>query len=159
MCDKSTIKHLRGDQMKINVKMQGLNQAVSDIRKYSESKIEGVKRVIVESTVNIQNDAVSLVPVKEGNLKNSIDFNITNNGLGGEVFASAEYAADVEFGTKPHKIEAKNGGVLAFKKDGKMIFAKSVKHPGTPAQPYLFPAWEAEMPKYKSALQKELNSL
>lgn len=144
--------------MKINVKMQGLNQAVNDIRKYSEAKINGVKRVIVESTVNIQNDAVSLAPEDTGNLKNSINFNITNEGMGGEVFASAEYAPDVEFGTAPHKIEAKNSGSLAFKKDGKMVFAKSVNHPGTPAQPFLFPAWEAEIPKYKNALQKELNS-
>ena len=143
--------------MKINVKMQGLNQAVSDIRRYSESKVEGVKRVIAESTVNIQSDAVSLAPEDTGNLKNSIDFNITKEGLGGEVFASAEYAPDVEFGTKPHKIRAKDGGVLAFKKNGKMVFAKSVNHPGTPAQPFLFPAFEAEMPNYKSALQKELS--
>lgn len=144
--------------MKINVKMNGLAKAAQDIRQYSEAKIDGVKRVIVESTVNIQSDAVSLAPVKDGNLKNSIDFNITNNGLGGEVFASAEYAPDVEFGTAPHKIRAKNGGTLAFKKDGKIVFAKSVNHPGTPAQPFLFPAWESEIPKYKSALQKELKS-
>lgn len=144
--------------MKINVKMKGLNQAAADIRRYSESKVEGIKRVIVESTVNIQDDAVSLAPEDTGNLKSSIDFNITKEGLGGEVFASAEYAPDVEFGTQPHKIQAKNGGVLAFKKNGKTVFAKSVNHPGTAAQPFLFPAFEAEMPKYKSALQKELNS-
>ena len=144
--------------MKINVKMKGLNQAAADIRRYSESKVEGVKKVIAESTVNIQSDAVSLAPEDTGNLKNSIDFNITKEGLGGEVFAGAEYAPDVEFGTRPHKIQAKNGGVLAFKKNGKTVFAKSVNHPGTPAQPFLFPAFEAEMPKYKSALQKELNS-
>ena len=144
--------------MKINVKMKGLAQATRDIRQYSEEAIDGVKRTIVESTVTIQSDAVSLAPEDEGNLKNSIDYNITNSGLTGEIFAGASYAADVEFGTQPHVIKAKPGGVLHFKKDGKDVFATKVNHPGTKAQPFLVPAWEAERPKFISALQKELNS-
>ena len=144
--------------MKINVKMKGLSQAASDVRKYTEAKVEGIKRIVVESTVAIQSDAVSLAPEDTGNLKNSIDFNITNDSLTGEVFAGAEYAPDVEFGTAPHKISAKPGGTLAFKMNGKTVFAKSVNHPGTKAQPFLFPSWEAEVPKFEQALQKELKS-
>jgi hypothetical protein len=41
------------------------------------------------------------------------------------------YAAPVEYGSKAHKITAKNGGVLAFKVGGSMRFAHSVNHPGT----------------------------
>ena len=143
--------------MKVSMKLKGLQNAVADVERYTNSKLDGAKRIIVESTVNIQSDAVSLAPVKEGNLKNSIDYNITDNGLTGEIFAGADYAAAVEFGTQPHKIVAKNGKALVFKKDGKTIFAKSVNHPGTRAQPFLFPAWEAEMPKFEANLKKELN--
>ena len=144
--------------MKISMQLKGLQNAVAGVERYTNSKLEGAKRIIVESTVNIQSDAVSLAPEDTGNLKSSIDFNITNNGLTGEIFAGAEYAPDVEFGTAPHKIVAKNGKALAFKKNGKTVFAKSVNHPGTRAQPFLFPAWEAEMPKFESAMRKELNT-
>lgn len=144
--------------MRITMKTQGLEKAAANINKYTADKLDGIKRVIAESTVSIQSDAVSLAPEDTGNLKNSINFNITNKGLTGEVYAGAEYAPDVEFGTDPHKIVAKNGKALAFKKDGKTVFAKSVNHPGTRAQPFLFPAWEAEMPKFESAIRKEMNT-
>lgn len=53
-----------------------------------------------------------------------------------------DYDAAVEYGTKPHIIRAKPGKTLAFRMNGTMIFVKSVKHPGTKAQPYIRPARE-----------------
>jgi hypothetical protein len=47
---------------------------------------------------------------------------------------------DLELGTKPHTIRAK-GKTLAWKgEDGEMVFARSVKHPGIKARPWLRPA-------------------
>jgi len=40
------------------------------------------------------------------------------------------YASFVLFGTKPHKIEAKNKKSLRFVSGGLLRFVKSVKHPG-----------------------------
>ena len=37
----------------------------------------------------------------------------------------------LEFGTRPHVIEAKEGGALKFEVDGETIFAHRVFHPGT----------------------------
>jgi len=37
----------------------------------------------------------------------------------------------LEFGTRPHVIEAKEGGALKFEIDGETIFAHRVFHPGT----------------------------
>ena len=59
------------------------------------------------------------------------DLNVVLSRLEIAVGTNVEYAGDVEFGTKPHVIEAKNGKSLSFKKDGKNVFAKKVNHPGT----------------------------
>lgn len=58
------------------------------------------------------------------------------------VGASAGHAAAVELGTAPHTITA-DSGYLSFTVDGEQVFAKSVDHPGTPAQPYMRPAARA----------------
>lgn len=145
--------------MKLTFQTMLVKEAMRDIERYAEAKVQGVKKVIVETGADIQSEAISRAPEDEGNLKNSIELDITNNGFAAEVNATAEYAADVEFGTKPHKITAKDGGVLAFQKDGKTVFAKSVNHPGTKAQPFLFPAWKAKRPQYLKDMIAELRKV
>lgn len=56
------------------------------------------------------------------------------------VGASAGHAADVEFGTDPHVIEASDAEALHFEWKGQEIFVTSVQHPGTEPQPYMRPA-------------------
>lgn len=48
-----------------------------------------------------------------------------------------EYNQFVVEGTKAHEIKPKNASVLAFKIGGRTVYAKSVKHPGTAANPYM----------------------
>lgn len=90
-------------------------------------KKENIKQIIAETAVNIQSEAKSRVPVDTGNLKNSMNMQLFNNGLSAEISNSAEYASHVEFGTRRSK-----------------------------AQPYLFPAYEANVKKYVAELNKEL---
>jgi len=59
------------------------------------------------------------------------------------VVAVAPYAPFVELGTRPHVIFPKNKKALRFFKDGKEIFAKKVRHPGSKPYPFMF----AEMEK------------
>lgn len=59
------------------------------------------------------------------------------------VTSNAEYAAFVEFGTDPHVITADNKDALKFEVGGETVFATSVDHPGTEAQPYMRPAVRA----------------
>lgn len=145
--------------MRLNIDIPDLNRVMHRIESYTDAKLDGIKRVVVESAVNIESTAVSLAPEDEGNLKNSIHTDISNEGLTADVTASAEYAAHVEFGTDPHVIKASPGKTLAFKMDGKMVFRKQVNHPGTKAQPFMFPAWERERPRYLSALRSELRRI
>lgn len=48
-----------------------------------------------------------------------------------------EYNKFVVEGTRAHEIKPKNKSVLMFKIGGKTVYAKSVKHPGTKANPYM----------------------
>lgn len=142
--------------MQLNVSIPDLNQVLNQIENHMDARLNGIKRVIVESAATIEGTAISLAPEDEGNLKNSINTDISNSGLTANVSASAEYAPHVEFGTDPHVIRAQPGRTLAFEVDGKMVFRKQVNHPGTKAQPFMFPAWESERPRYISALRAEL---
>jgi HK97 gp10 family phage protein len=88
----------------------------------------------------IQAQAIANVPVKSGELRDSIK--IGTRARGGRVTASVRtklfYARYVEFGTAAHNIAAKSGW-LSF--GG--IFAKSVQHPGAKRHPFLRPALDA----------------
>ena len=48
----------------------------------------------------------------------------------------APHATFVHWGSKPHKISAKNRKALRFPVGGKFVFAKWVKHPGYKGDPY-----------------------
>ena len=76
------------------------------------------------------------------------------------VGASAEYAADVEFGTDPHVITPDAADALAFQgRDGELIFRQRVEHPGTPAQPYLGPAFREHESDLVENISAELEQL
>lgn len=85
---------------------------------------------------SVMRDAKRLCPIDSGHLSESITYEIVSWDhaiIGSDV----DYAASVEFGSQPHEIRVRNAKVLT---DGKRVFGTSVRHPGTPAQPFLRPA-------------------
>jgi phage gpG-like protein len=64
------------------------------------------------------------------------------------VGTNVDYAAAVEFGTKAHVIKPRKKSYLSFKINGVWVRAKQVNHPGTKAQPFMFPAFEMNRKKY-----------
>jgi len=86
-----------------------------------------------------------LAPVDTGHLRDNIAVvKIGDRYTIGPV--GVDYAAAQEYGAKPHVIVASPGKVLVFQAGGGTRFAKSVKHPGNKAQPYIRPAgdWARE---------------
>jgi hypothetical protein len=96
-------------------------------------------------------EIVTRTPVKTGFLKGNTRWKKIGR-LVRRVFNNTEYAADVEFGTRPHVIYPKEKKALKFKKDSKEVFATKVKHPGTPAQPFFRPGYRAALPLIKKIL-------
>lgn len=85
---------------------------------------------------SVMRDAKRLCPIDTGHLEDSITYEVLSWDHA-VVGTDVDYAASVEFGSAPHTIRAKNAKVLT---DGKHVFGKTVRHPGTPAQPFLRPA-------------------
>lgn len=91
-----------------------------------------------------------LAPRRTGNLARSIGLASVTATVA-ETVATANYAAFVELGTKPHTIVPKNAKALRFavggnatlsgrpRTGGQVIFAKRVRHPGSKAKPFMVP--------------------
>lgn len=87
----------------------------------------------------LQNGMVRRVAVDTGDLKNSINFKLTDNGI---TFYMREHGKYVEWGTSPHIIRIKDKKVLS---DGERIFGKQVQHPGTTPQPFIRPTFHQDL--------------
>jgi HK97 gp10 family phage protein len=122
-----------------------ISKLTAALNKTAQQAQTTTHQVLVESANYIKAEMEAKVPVRTGKLRNSISIQVeTDRVIIGPNLQMAPYAGYVEFGTKPHEIRPKNpGGVLAFKMGGRMVFARKVNHPGTRAQPYVKPAFEA----------------
>jgi len=120
---------------------------------------EKAKQALFEGGLLVQTACQEECPVDTGLLRSSISVEqVSETEV--TIGPNTNYAASVEFGTAPHEITAKGGGVLAFpgtamfyaggqmveytsptkvggKKGGNMVFVKRVMHPGTPPNPYM----------------------
>lgn len=113
----------------------------------------------VRTTANrVQGTAKRNAPVDDGELRQDIVTHRTRSGTW-VVESTADHAADVEFGTDPHPIEADDGYLRFEGKGGDIIFRKSVQHPGTPAQPYFRPAVREHESDLARDIQAELDEL
>jgi hypothetical protein len=95
--------------------------------------------------------AVQLVPVDEGDLKESLDVEKTSNGRY-LVGTDLDYAKDVETGRGP--VFAQNADALHFFVDGEEVFATSVGP--AEAQPFLRPALRSEHQKFLDRIEDEV---
>ena len=140
--------------MKIDI-MAEFPELAKRMQKISAAGQEKVKDAILKSTLQIEAQAKLLAPAKTGKLRGSIQSRVFNDGLSGEVTATAAHAAFVEFNTRAHIIRPKRKKWLRFKKGGEWVFRKVVFHPGTTEQPFMRPALEQERPH----LLRELNDI
>lgn len=91
------------------------------------------------ATRKILNRSAILCPVDTGNLRagGRMKLTIRARGPRGIVEYIAKYAAAVHDGSAPHIIRARPGKSLRFVVDGQVVYAKSVRHPGAEARPFL----------------------
>lgn len=96
--------------------------------------------------------------VRTGTLRDNIGFDLDPDGMGATVGPDTgartpdgkplNYGPYVEYGTRPHEIRAKDGGVLAWQGAEGPAFARSVQHPGTTAHPFMAPAAAEVLPRF-----------
>lgn len=100
--------------------------------------------LVADLTRQIFNRGNVLTPVDTGNLRahNKLRVARMPPGARGEVYNDADYAPAVHNGSGPYTIRPKRKKVLRFVVGGQTVFAKSVRHPGTRARPWLARAGE-----------------
>jgi len=116
--------------MMAEVRVEGLKEFVNYLRELPRR----LRRLIPELTRELFDIIYSAAPERTGFLRRSMSYSVTDRGA--EISAEAPYAGFVEFGTRPHMIFPRRATALRFEKDGRVIFAKYVRHPGTKPHPY-----------------------
>lgn len=135
----------------------------------------GVTEAAAEANLEVAKEAANLIsadaPHDSGEYMESIrgGFQRDNPGIvpvGGRKSKDPDavgvyadwYWRFLEFGTAPHKIKAKNKPALVFRgADGSLVSTKEVMHPGSRAQPHVFPTWKEYRPKAKRKIAKAVN--
>lgn len=120
----------------ITVRINGVEAVRRNLGTYSADTTKGLKKAVAAALINIKGDAKERCPVNKkprkgyvgGRLRNSIHEEVDRSGLSGKVVAgNAEvyYGEFVERGTRRMR-----------------------------AQPYMGPAFEAEMPAFQRRVEK-----
>ena len=130
---------------KIPIKVTGIPEALSNLRKYKSKKKEQIKDELEIGGRKVELLAKDVVPVKSGILKSSITTDISNiDFLVVKVGTNVKYAPYVEFGHK----QTPGRFVPAI---GKRLVAKFVL-----AQPYLYPAFFSQENEIVKAIGRVL---
>jgi HK97 gp10 family phage protein len=136
--------------IKIEISPREMKKALADMDNYEKVVSKQLQGAVARATFRVGAGARMRAPVNFGRLRQSIKEKIGK--LRGEISVNVNYAGAVEFGTKAHEIRPKVKKALAFKpgagfrfwdESGRVV-VKSVKHPGTKAQPFLTPAVKEE---------------
>ncbi|MEM0382405.1 MAG: HK97 gp10 family phage protein [Nitrososphaerota archaeon] len=124
----------------------GLDKLAAALRRMASQTGPGVEEGIRELSKLFQSEAASRVPVKTGRLKSSIQTRCEGS-IRYVVEATAPYAGYVEYGSTSHLIEPTKSRALRFSIDGRVIYARRVRHPGSAPRPYWRPAYRETVKK------------
>jgi len=101
----------------------------------TKSQFDVAWKLVREGIANdLRNELVRVCPVDTGYLKNSIS--VVRRGMV-LLITMPDYALYVEFGTPPHIIKPRRKKALRFDVGGESVVVRSVRHPGTMAQPFI----------------------
>lgn len=117
----------------------------SDFNMNEDIILKALKITLFKSVVKMQELAKIASPVDTGRLRNSIIFNPNFNESDEYVLiANVNYAAAIEFGTKPHHVSADQLTTWAQRKLGdagaSFAISKKIALFGTKRQPFMLPA-------------------
>ena len=122
----------------VTVKFKGVRVKIDRTVAMSEAK-NVVRRDVTDTTRKIYNQASVNCPVDTGNMRaqHYMRTSETATKLKGQVGNNAKYAAAVHDGSSAHTIRPRRRKALRFTVGGTVVYARSVRHPGNPARPWL----------------------
>jgi len=134
----------------VQLRLDFRGNIAAELRKYRDAKVSELKDVINESALMIESGAKQLTPVDTGRLRASIQTFVGEDGLSFDIGTKVNYAIYVEFGTGKYAANGDGRKTPWAYKDGNGHWHRTS---GNPAQPFLHPAFEAELPKFKRRLK------
>lgn len=137
-----------------------LKNIIKTLKDVEVKTTAGFRTALKQTAEDMAKDAKNNVrknSYKTGALHRSINTVYEKQGTQAIIQATANHASFVENGTRAHTIKPKNAKVLAFNSGNKMVFTKSVKHPGTKAKPFMEPAFNKNIPNYIKRLEDVIN--
>lgn len=141
-----------------------LNQIAPKVEQYAaEAKLEIAKDAAERIRASAPRDRGDYAASIEGGRladhpgKQQIGVNASKDKDAAGVFADFTWRF-IEFGTQAHVIRSKTGKRMFFQaKNGSLVSTKQVKHPGSHAQPHIFPTWRAMKKKARRKLLAAVN--
>ena len=128
-----------------------MSNTLNDVRYQLKNKVQKVARRVDESW---QADLRRTGPVDRGDLSRATTVTHTQsrNRVVWTVEVDVPYAEAQAFGARPHRIVGGNPPMLRFYwgKKGKVVFFRSVDHPGNPANPW----WKRSLREQPARLQQ-----
>jgi hypothetical protein len=95
-----------------------------------------LSRAFRDTALDLWGNVREEAPVRHGRLAGSFELEQVGD-LDYRIRSAVKYALAVQEGTQPHDIIPQQAKALRFEIGGQVIFAKRVRHPGTPANPYI----------------------
>jgi HK97 gp10 family phage protein len=104
------------------------------------------------ATLIVEAQAKRESPVRTGHLRRSITSRVDTSGKRGYVGTNVRYAQAVHEGTRARTIRPRSANALAFRVGNARVVRKSVRHPGTKANPFLRRAFDKARPRVEREL-------
>ena len=149
------------------VTIEGLPELQALLRKLGTDATETVKRQLAASGLELETEAkknIGDIPaVDTGKTRASIHYRSANGGMTAEVAASGVVPLVIEFGSAPHfppiaPLEAwahRHG----MPPGAGFAIAQAIARRGTPAHPFMYPAFDTISVKFVKDLTTKLNAL
>lgn len=137
--------------MDLRVRVDGAKALISSLNRLSEKAEKVVSDEIEAALASTQADAVANTPVEFGALRASIMMEMNRSELAGEVYSTSSYAGYQEWGTGG-MVDVPNGWedmALPWK-------GKGVKQINLKPQPFMYPAFEKNVPDLIRNLKDEI---
>lgn len=130
-----------------------ITKAIKDIDKYSRGVQENIRGAIKSTTESVKIAAKERVPVRTGELKKSIEGEMSKDGLSGFVCAKSPVAHLIEFGVSASYVEPKNAKALKIGDS----FVKYAVIPERKARSFMRPAADSEKQNLEKRIKEALD--
>ena len=148
----------------MSMEIRGTQQVIKNLAKIEKKMFDRIVDACQRTQARVVNDARAAAPVFLTTLRQSIlpsDISVTRTNVEAKVVANVDYAAYVEFGTRPHfpPVDALRDWAAKKLGDENLAFpvARAIGARGTPPRPYLGPALLRNQSFFRREVMRAVN--